>query len=203
MGLAWRRRFRLGSDAITVRNLIIEDSLHCKLLYHKWQHWTDVGQLPNKSRGERLGLVISSLPFTAMSASDALTAVKTLYDVASKVKHISSVNIFSFSQKKRIDQGYRQQEWTPSSFAKDRAYRGNTRWEQESWHYPFGRIQRCAVRDLWVWFPILQKCLLNFVLTMSLIVSLLALRGLLSDCWSVTWAIVHGMLAKYHQSSED
>ena len=30
-----------------------------------------------------------SLPFTAMSASDALAAVKTLYDVANKVKHIS------------------------------------------------------------------------------------------------------------------
>ena len=33
-----------------------------------------------------------------MSASDALAAVKTLYDVANKVKHISLVNILSFSQ---------------------------------------------------------------------------------------------------------
>ena len=33
-----------------------------------------------------------------MSASDALTAAKTLYDVANKVKQISLINLSSFSQ---------------------------------------------------------------------------------------------------------
>ena len=55
-----------------------------------------MGQLPSNSS-------LRSLLFTAMSASDALAAVKTLYDIASKVikkKHISLVkcNLTSIDQ---------------------------------------------------------------------------------------------------------
>ena len=114
-----------------------------------------------------------------MSASDALAAVKTLYDVANKVKQVSLVNLLSFSQVS-----------TKVKDNKDELLRLSRRIEHivvtldESRNRDIIRSDEYndALSAIFEYGSRSFKMFVKTCLTTSLIVSLPVLRGLLSDC---------------------
>ena len=130
-----------------------------------------MGQLPSKPSRQ-------SLLFTAMSASDALAAVRMLYDVASKVKHISLVkcNLTSTVSTKVKDN-------------KSELLRLSRRIEHIVVTLDESRSRDIIRSDEYndVLSAIFEygspgRSFKNVCYTLFLIVSLPALRGLLSDC---------------------